>query len=232
MKKLNLLLPACVFACLANLQTSRAAAVTYQATGFIKTSDYPADIAVGDRFTLGFSYDDSIRDLDSRREFGQFPGALLWLSLHLIAGQSQGAFAGGFASNGSVGIQPGDFRPFLSSGFSQMNFARIGGYGMDVLWLFLDSYSPANSINDPGGNATLREVLHRPVAFDDFIDKRFEFITAAGKTGAVGTITSMTVVPEPSAFLLAATGAFACCPRRGSPAGATRGRRQKSRTGL
>src|SRR5215467_2794831 len=69
--------------------------VSYRATGQFTSYDFPLDIAVGDQFSIDFSYDDSVLD-SNPNNFGNFAGALRSLDFRLLQGLSTGQYAGGY----------------------------------------------------------------------------------------------------------------------------------------
>lgn len=206
-------LRACAFGLTTTIlaNAGNAAVIEYGATGFITSSDYPNEVAVGDQFSMSFSYDDSIRDTDGRTTYGNFPSALRSLSFQLIPGLVTGSYTGGFTVAGRVFIQPDDFRLAVSGGM----FGPLGGHGLNLFDVFLDDFSPTNPISDPGGAPTLDEVIHRRLFLDDFGRTTVAFDTNYNKTGFDGQITSLTIVPEPSALGLLALGLVAAIRRSG-----------------
>ena len=181
--------------------------VAYRATGQIISSNFPSDIALNDHFFIDFVLNDSVIDADDRTIAGVFPEALLTFSFGLVPGSSNGSYPGG-AAIGKGAIATSEYsgldRFYLS--VDGGTFPPLGGNSFAGLLLVLDDPSQTSSINDPGGNPDLRTVLNGNLDLSQFGDTTFRLGTI-DKTGAAeGIITSLTVVPEPSAAFLVALG--------------------------
>ena len=189
--------------------------VAYRATGQIISSDFPSDIALNDQFFINFVLDDSVMDSDIRTIAGAFPEALLTFTFGLVPGSSTGSYPGG-STIGKGAIATSEY-----SGLDRFylrvdggTFPPLGGNPFAALLLVLDDPSQTSSINDPGGNPYLRTVLNGNLDLSQFGDTLFRLSTN-DKTGtAEGIVTSLTVVPEPSAVFLVALGLAFVLPRQ------------------
>ena len=191
----------------------------YRATGRFTASDFPSDIAVNDLFFIDFVLDDSVTDTDSRPVAGEFPGALVSVDFHLLQGASAGSYAGG-STTGTGTIATSEY-----SGIDRFymrvdggTFPPLDGNPFGALLFVLDDPSQTSSIHDPGGNPSLAAVLNGALDLSQFSEAAVR-LGGVNKPGAAEAIvTSLTVVPEPSAIFLVALGiAFLGLRRAGGP---------------
>ena len=193
--------------------------VAYRATGQITSTDFPSDIALNDQFLIDFVLDNSVTDSDSRTIAGMFPEALLSFSFHLLPGYSTGSYPGGFTiGKGTIATSEYSGIDRFYLGVDGGTFPPLGGNPFAALLFVLDDPSQTSSINDPGGNPSLGAVLHGDLDLSQFSDTVVR-LSSNDKTGmAEGIVTSLTVVPEPSAIFLVALGfAFLGLRRAGGP---------------
>lgn len=181
--------------------------VAYRATGQIISSNFPSDIALNDHFFIDFVLNDSVTDSDIRDIAGAFPDALLTLSFGLVPGSSVGSYPGG-STIGKGAIATSEYsgadRFYLS--VDGGTFPPLEGNPFAALLLVLDDPSQTSSINDPGGNPDLRTVLNGNLDLSQFSETLFRLGTNDKAGAAEGIVTSLTVVPEPSASFLVALG--------------------------
>jgi hypothetical protein len=178
--------------------------------GQFTSSDFPLDIAIGDQFSIDFSYDDSVLD-SNPSNFGTFAGALRSLDFRLLPGFSTGQYAGGSLTvpgeietiDGNAPSVPDRFYARVQSG----TYPQLGGYAFYDLLFVLDDPTDTTSITDSGANSTLASVLNGPVLLSEFSQTTVR-IDAVDKHGsAQGVVTSLTIVPEPFSGALMALGA-------------------------
>lgn len=175
------------------------AIVAYRATGSFESSDFPADIAIGDRFFVDFAFDDTVLDERPENFSGFFRGALLTLDFGLTPGSSSGTYPGGATSDGSVLTPDRIFDRFSVLG-EWGAFPALGDYSFRSLELVLNDPSDTSSISDPGGNPPLAEVLHGVLDWSQFSNGTVRIDAKIGS--AKGVVTSLMVVPEPSVIPL------------------------------
>jgi hypothetical protein len=184
--------------------------VNYHATGQFTSSDFPLDIAIGDRFSIDFSYDDSVLD-SNPNNFGNFAGALRSLDFRLLPGFSTGQYAGGHLTvpgevetiDGNGPLVPDRFYARADFG----TFPPLGGYAFSGLLFVLDDPTDTSSITDSGGNPTLASVLNGPVVLSQFSQTTVRLDAVDKHGSAQGVVTSLTVVPEPVSGALMIIGA-------------------------
>ena len=179
--------------------------VAYRAIGNFTSSTFPLDIAIGDHFSVDFTFDDSILDIYEENFVGAFRGALRSLDFRLTPGFSSGSYAGGSASYGVIQTLDRGFDRFYFL-IDKGTFPPLSGHSFSDLVFVLDDPSDMSSISDPGGNPSLGTVLHGILNLSQFSDTTFR-LNSVNKTGtAQGIVTALSIVPEPNAILLLSGG--------------------------
>src|SRR3954470_23221659 len=147
-----------VFSC---SSLTQGAVIWYEATGTFTGSDFPGDIAIADRFSAVFAYNDSVTDTTGDTLAGRFPGALLHFAFRLLPG-SVGKYAGGNTTVfnpvdtfDGVGEGPAAIPDRFYVSAAGGNFGSLNGHPFGSVLLVLDDYSHTSSIHDTGFGQTL-----------------------------------------------------------------------------
>lgn len=200
-----------IFLCLliaSSLSITQASIKSYHAIGEFTGSSFPTDIAQGDKFSIDFSYDDSVLD-SNNNSFGNFAGALKSLDFKLLPGLSAGQYPGGYMT-GYGEVETIDGVSYIPDRFYARadygTFPSLGGFAFYDLLFVLDDPSHTTPITDTGGSPSLASVLNGDLVLSRFSQTTVR-IDAVDKHGSVaGVVTSLTLVPEPSCVVLASVG--------------------------
>jgi len=181
---------------------SDAAIIEYEATGTFTNSDFSSAVGIGDSFTCRLRYDDSVTDSDARINTARFNDALIAFQFTLNPG-ALGSYSGGsLGSQSSITAVNAGNADWIYI-FSNQGFGSIAGNRV-VLQFYLLDYSHSSSINDLGSGQTLGSVLGGTIDLNEFLDSHLTL--SAGKSSAIATISSLSVVPEPSSVSLCLLG--------------------------
>lgn len=181
---------------------THAAVVWYEARGTFARSNFPNQIAVGDKFSVSFAYDNSATDANPNTLAGRFPGALVHFDFRLLPGA-----IGSYAPAAATVFQPIDTFDGVGDGAAALpdrfylaasggNFGLLNGHAFGGVLFVLDDYSHTSSIHDTGAGQTLASQVGA-LNLQPFKATVLQII-AEGKNGmAEANITELEVRPPP-----------------------------------